>query len=92
MKKKDFKKPFPMRFSDGELAAFKQAAGDRPLREWMRHTLLAATPAYQTLSAMLDKAVGITPPARGTQPKALPASTNRLAPAPLANREIATQI
>ncbi len=75
VKKKDFKKPFPMRFSDGELTAFKQAAGDKPLREWMRHTLLVATPAYQGLKAMVDEAAGLrvkpAVPTRSLTPRAV---------------------
>ena len=39
-KKADFKKPFPMRYSDKELKLFKLAAGAKPLREWMRETLI----------------------------------------------------
>lgn len=44
VKKSEFKKVFPMRFSDLELRAFEATAGDTPLREWMRQTLLAAVP------------------------------------------------
>lgn len=40
LKAKEVKKPFPMRFSDKELKVFKLAAGDQPLREWMRLTLI----------------------------------------------------
>lgn len=42
LKAKEVKKPFPMRFSEKELAEFKKAAGKRATREWMRESLLAA--------------------------------------------------
>jgi hypothetical protein len=50
LKAKEVKKPFPMRFSDEELKTFKQAAGDQPLRDWIRETLLAATPDNRTVA------------------------------------------
>ena len=37
----EFKKPYPMRFSEAELRLFKRAAGKQPVRKWMRETLLA---------------------------------------------------
>lgn len=40
LKAKEVKKPFPMRFSDAELAEFKKAAGRRAMREWMRDSLV----------------------------------------------------
>ena len=40
-KKKEFKKPYPMRFSAAELALFKRAAGKQKVRAWMRETLVA---------------------------------------------------
>ncbi len=40
LKAKEVKKPFPMRFSEKELAEFKKAAGKRAMREWMRESLV----------------------------------------------------
>jgi hypothetical protein len=44
LKRKEFKKPFPMRFSELELSAFKDTAGEVPIRDWIRETLMAAVP------------------------------------------------
>lgn len=47
LKKKEVKKPFPMRFSEMELLMFENAAGDTPVREWIRKTLLAAVQKHE---------------------------------------------
>jgi hypothetical protein len=45
LKVKERKEVFPMRFSKAELTVFQQAAGDTPVREWIRLTLLTAAVA-----------------------------------------------
>lgn len=46
-----------MRFSDRELKIFKLAAGDQPLREWMRltliHSILGIAPAQNPKLTLL---------------------------------------
>lgn len=45
LKVKERKEVFPMRFSKEELIVFQQAAGDMPVRNWIRLTLLEAVVA-----------------------------------------------
>jgi len=47
LKRKEVKKPFPMRFSEMELLRFENAARDIPLREWIRRTLVAAAQKHE---------------------------------------------
>ena len=62
VKKTEFKKPFPMRFSEAELKVFKHAAGDKPVREWIRETLWDASGltahAQGAVRAMINEATG----------------------------------
>ena len=53
VKKREFKQPFAMRFSAAELESFQAAAGKQSLRDWMRETLVAATPAHHDTDAHL---------------------------------------
>ena len=80
LKVKEVKKPFPMRFSDQELKWFKQAAGKRPLREWMRETLLIATPAYRELKSMADPVTGIVDLSRVPEAKSDSPERNQVRP------------
>jgi hypothetical protein len=56
VKKSEFKKPFPMRFSDAELKAFKAAAGEAPVRDWMRKILVMAAGIISSVDTVVEDA------------------------------------
>lgn len=81
LKAKERKEIFPLRLSAVELDAMKEAAKDQPLSQWMRKTLLAATPLYQNAvhgaAAMINEATGVST-GRAVKPAA--PTHNRVSP------------
>lgn len=76
VKKAEFKKPFPMRFSDAELKLFEEVAGKTPVRQWIRDTLYAAVGperfAKLGLKLAIQEALTTGKPVTLTAPKGTP--------------------